>query len=850
MNVKLLLDENLSVRVAETLRKAEGLDVVHARDRGLLEAEDHVVLERAYAEDRILVTCDVDDFIKLAGARELHPGLVLVEDGELHREEQFRVIRAAVAVLRGERDLVNRALRIWLDGEIVFEDILPTNPLMITAARLTCVRTRKHSVSRCDDTRSTASSLKSAPMSACGLCSVPSRTERDYGQGSDHLPIASRYPARSMTAATASDFSASLTLDVASNEERLDVPCQNVAQGPRQTRGAMKRGRRHALVRVSPRLMQYGILAVDIGSIREGTSTMRLVFLACLLAGCSTPKRLDLDRAPPHGSATPTVVLTAMRAELDRSVGDLKAHGDPAPYFAAYEVIDRQTIEVAAEFGALLQDDENHTRSLDVDIRVGSPKLDSSHALRERDPFAAFSRRFGRSVTLPLEDDASALRAALWLTTDERYKDAVERLVKIQSERAIETADDDPSDDFSVDPPGTFVGAPAVIDVDRQAWEKRVKSLSSAFRLRPEIVDAKVELSVSAETRYLTSSDGAQLQSGTTHARLMVDAHAKADDGMDLSLDDTIDATSAEKLPDDGTIATRIQTLIDHLVALRGAPVADPYVGPAILDGRAAGVFFHETFGHRVEGHRQKDDQEGQTFAKKIGEPVMPRFIDVWDDPTVRTLNGVELNGWYAFDDEGMAARRASLVEKGVLKGFLMSRAPTRGFAHSNGHGRRSAGQDVVARQANLVVDPARVVALPKLKAMLLAEVKKQGKPYGLRFADVEGGYTTTARADIQAFKVRPVIVYRVYPDGREELVRGLDLEGTPLASLSTIMAAGDDFGVFNGYCGAESGWVPVSAASPSLLVGQMEVAHKEKAHDKPPILAPPAFSESQRGTP
>jgi predicted nuclease of predicted toxin-antitoxin system len=123
VNVKLLLDENLSVRVAETLRKAEGLDVVHARDRGLLEAEDHVVLERAYAEDRILVTCDVDDFIKLAGARELHPGLVLVEDGELHREEQLRVIRAAVAVLRGERDLVNRALRIWLDGTTVFEDI-------------------------------------------------------------------------------------------------------------------------------------------------------------------------------------------------------------------------------------------------------------------------------------------------------------------------------------------------------------------------------------------------------------------------------------------------------------------------------------------------------------------------------------------------------------------------------------------------------------------------------------------------------------------------------------------------------------------------------------------------------
>ena len=276
--------------------------------------------------------------------------------------------------------------------------------------------------------------------------------------------------------------------------------------------------------------------------------------------------------------------------------------------------------------------------------------------------------------------------------------------------------------------------------------------------------------------------------------------------------------------------------------------MGEPYVGPAILDGRAASVFFHETFGHRVEGHRQNDDQEGQTFARKIGERIMPDFINVWDDPTVRTLNGTELNGYYPFDNEGTLARRVSLVENGVLKGFLMSRAPARGFNHSNGHGRRASGQDVVARQANLVVDPTREHTPQDLKNMLLAEGKRQGKPYGLRFADVEGGYTTTARADIQAFRVRPVVVYRVFPDGREELVRGVDLEGTPLTSLSTILAEGNDVAVFNGFCGAESGWVPVSAASPSLLVGQMEVAHKNKGYDKPPILPPPGALPAPKG--
>jgi predicted Zn-dependent protease len=571
--------------------------------------------------------------------------------------------------------------------------------------------------------------------------------------------------------------------------------------------------------------------------------TMRAFLIGCLLVGCSTPKRLDLDRSPDHGGAQPASVLAAMRAELDRSVAELQARGDPPPYYIAYEAVDRRAVNIEAEFGALLDSDDTQSREFDVDIRVGSPKLDNTHALRGRDVRGSGSRWFGGARRLPIEDDTAALRMALWLATDERYKEATERLVKVKSEHAIDAPDDDLSDDFTEDKPTSFVGAPATLDVDRGAWEARVKLLSAAFRARLEILESKVQFVVTAETHYLATSQGATLQRGTPHARLVLTVQAKADDGMDLQLTDTVDASSPIKLPDDATLQSRAKSLADRIVALRTAPLAEPYVGPAILDGRAASVFFHETFGHRIEGHRQKDDQEGQTFAKKIGERVMPEFIDVWDDPMVRSLNGVELNGWYPFDDEGIAAQKATLVDKGVLRGFLMSRAPTRGFTHSNGHGRRAPGLEVVARQANLVVDPARVRPVADLKKMLLAEVKKQGKPYGLRFADVEGGYTTTARADIQAFKVRPTVVYRVLPDGREELVRGVDLEGTPLTALSTILAAGNDFAVFNGYCGAESGWVPVSAASPSLLVGQMEVAHKPKGYERPPILPPPAFS-------
>ena len=277
--------------------------------------------------------------------------------------------------------------------------------------------------------------------------------------------------------------------------------------------------------------------------------------------------------------------------------------------------------------------------------------------------------------------------------------------------------------------------------------------------------------------------------------------------------------------------------------AYRRAPPAEPYIGPAILEGKAAGVFFHEIFGHRVEGHRQKNEEEGQTFAKKVGEPIMPAFISVYDDPTLARLGATDLNGFYRFDDEGVVAQRATLVASGVLRGFLLSRSPTRGFAVSNGHGRRQEGRAVVSRQGNLVVEPARTVSPEALRRLLRDEAAAQGKPYGLSFRDISGGFTNTARGGPQAFKVLPILVYRVWVDGRpDELVRGVDLVGTPLAALSRIIAASDDYQTFNGYCGAESGFVPVSATSPSLLVQQIEVERRDKGSDKPPVLPAPAL--------
>jgi predicted Zn-dependent protease len=223
----------------------------------------------------------------------------------------------------------------------------------------------------------------------------------------------------------------------------------------------------------------------------------------------------------------------------------------------------------------------------------------------------------------------------------------------------------------------------------------------------------------------------------------------------------------------------------------------------------------------------------------------MPDWITVYDDPTIASLNKTLVNGFYRFDDQGVLAQRASLVDAGVLKGFVMSRDPLIGFPESNGHGRHEPGLPAVSRQGNLVVEASRSVPDAQLKAMLIEEIKRQRKPYGMMFTDISGGFTNTQRFLPQSFKVNPVMAYRVYPDGREELVRGVDIEGTPLIALGSILAAGRTVEVFNGMCGAESGWVPVSASAPSLLLSQLEVARSDAAiGSSSPTLPPPSITE------
>jgi predicted Zn-dependent protease len=537
----------------------------------------------------------------------------------------------------------------------------------------------------------------------------------------------------------------------------------------------------------------------------------------------------------PARAAEPAL-LQILQDELDRSFRILKEKADPAPYFLSYTVHDQHTYNIAATLGTLLASSESRSRLADVTVRVGDYKVDNYHRLRGQ-----FQAPSSGAIVLSLDDDAASLKASLWSHTDRKYRQAAERLIRIRTNRAVKVEEEDPSDDFSREEPVLGSGPRAEVKLDVQAWNERLKRLSAAFQKHRHVLTSKVVLHAESRNESLVNTEGTAVQHGRNYFRLMVTAQTRAPDGMDLDRFESFEAADASGFPGDRELEGRIDAMARDLEEMRRAPLAEPYIGPAILSGRATGVFFHEILGHRVEGHRQKDEAEGQTFAKKLGEPILPPFLSVIFDPTLRQFGGLELNGWYDYDDEGVKARRVTLVDNGTLKTFLMTRSPVTGVGRSNGHGRRQAGLEVVARQSNLLVESARKTPDAELRRMLIAEAKRQNKPYGLYFRDIRGGFTTTGRGGPQAFKVLPVVVYRVYADGRpDEMIRGADIVGTPLAAFGKIVATSDRAEVFNGVCGAESGSVPVSAVAPAILVSEIEIEKQRKAQERPPLLPPP----------
>jgi predicted Zn-dependent protease len=535
-------------------------------------------------------------------------------------------------------------------------------------------------------------------------------------------------------------------------------------------------------------------------------------------------------------------VLSAMQEEMLRSLDDLQLEGFEKPYFIAYSLNELKHISMSASYGAIESDRESDARYVSVDVHVGDYSFDNTPSGPEFFYMPDYYDRYARRLMhAPLENDMDALRHRLWLLTDGRYKQALDALNQKKGDLISKVEQEDRPDDFSREDPSVKIYPLKTLELDCEKWRGDLKSISATFKRYPEILTSSVSFSASLRNQFMINSEGSKLQLSDYYFSLSVEADARCDDGMSVYNVKTWKGATLADLPTVSQLREEVKQLIYDLLALREADPTEPYSGPAVIVNKAAGVFFHEALGHRLEGHRLRNEREGHTFKGKVGQKVIPEFLSVVDDPLLKEFGGTPLYGHYEYDQEMVRAQRVVLVENGVLRGFLMSRLPAKGFPQSNGHGRADIYSKPVSRMGNLIVSTENPRSYDELIDMLIDECIAQEKEYGLIFDVLSSGETNTSGFGVQSLRCRPILVRKIFVDDRRtELVRGVELIGTPLNILENVIAAANDPAVFNGACTAESGTLAVSSVAPSILISRLEVQKSTQQSRRPPILPPP----------
>ncbi len=537
-------------------------------------------------------------------------------------------------------------------------------------------------------------------------------------------------------------------------------------------------------------------------------------------------------------------LLDILKKEADRNFSILQKQETPA-YYISYRVYDTESYGINTSFGNLMNSNPSRQRLFQATVRVGNHELDNTREMRGSNRYM-FN---GTLNALVLDNNEKAIQNALWKKTDELYKNASKDYQSLKANNAVTVDSEDKSDDFTKETKELYYEKPLTLKslpFNAKEWEEKLKKYSNVFTANKELMTGGAYMSVELVRKYFVNTEGTKIVENAVTYRISLNASAIAEDGMQIPLYKSYFALNIKDLPSDEELLADARKLAETIVRLKNAPVAEAFTGPALLTPQAASVFFHEIFGHRVEGARLKTEMDSKTFKNKVGELVLPVDFSVLFDPKLTVYKGFELSGSYKYDDEGVKGQPVTVVENGVLKNFLMNRTPISGFSKSNGHGRGMIYFNTCTRQSNMFIETSRPQTIQELRGMLIEEAKKTGKEYGYLFDDVSGGFTTTGVYSPNVFNVTPLVVYRIYVDGRpDELVRGVDLIGTPLAMFSQITAAGNDIGIFNGYCGAESGSVQVSCVSPSIFVKLIETQKRAKSQNQPPALERPGASVS-----
>ena len=533
-------------------------------------------------------------------------------------------------------------------------------------------------------------------------------------------------------------------------------------------------------------------------------------------------------------------LLALLDKELLKAQDDYGKKENP-PYFIDMRVHDIKSSLLQYSSGILTSQNQSHDRIVTSGMRIGDYNTDNTSALDDMrikdNRIPVFSGK------LPFEDDSLALGFSLERSFETAYEQTLQQFKTYEKNKnRSEKKEIIPA--FSIEKPAVYYEEPVSFQLDDKAfaaWKEILRNVSEIISNDTDIVTSDIALLVLDERVYYLNSEGTRVVQNRPQCQIQIIVVIKTRDGSGAPMTKSYIGRSIAFLPTAEKLQEDVRHLLRLIKDLKNAPLADPYAGPAILSPEAAGVFFHEIFGHRIEGQRLINAFDSQTFKDKIGKQVINEAITIISDPTLTNFNDLPLFGSYPYDDEGIPARAVTVVEKGILKEFLMSRIPVKGQLHSNGHGRSQVGFAPYSRQANLFIKSSSSITEPAMRKMLLKECRKQGKSYGYYVREVFGGFTSTDLFSPQVFNIIPTVVYRVYTDGRpDELVRGVSFIGTPLTVFSEIMAASDNYEVFNGFCGAESGNIPVSTISPGFLIKKLETQKMPETRIITPKLPSP----------
>jgi len=499
--------------------------------------------------------------------------------------------------------------------------------------------------------------------------------------------------------------------------------------------------------------------------------------------------------------------------------------GHPRPYYLSTLIRDEKSWTIQAKYGSLSADTSDRKRSAYVDVRVGSYRNDQIRdgGLDDNDKDA---ESYGY-IDLPWGSDPDGLRHGLWRLIDARYREAVETLLTKRSHELTYRDENKHLPSFHRSEPRVDLDWRELPTVDEEYWRDFVERTSRKIKKYPDIADSHVEFEAEHLCRVFVNSEGSRLIECSSVWSLEAYLWMLSPRGDAFPWTVSYTVTDPSELPDERTFTRAIRKAVETLAELSAAPLLNSFSGPALLEPVPAGLLLHEALGHRLEGHRLLASGEGQTFKGALGERVLPEYMHLRDDPTAATFEGRSLVGHYRYDDEGSPAADARLIEAGRLAGYLTGRTGVVKGHSGNGHARCRLHQRPISRMGVLIASTDKGHSPRALKQRLVEEIVRQGVPYGVRIVEATSGETATDAYNFQAFMGEVNLAAKVFPDGREEWVRGVNFVGTPLNAVRGILAAGDRYEVDNAWCGAESGYVPVSTISPALVVSELELQSK-----------------------